>query len=129
MKNRVFTLVFAAVLTLFGAALVCAQDQSAAPAPAKAAPAKKHAMAGMSAVPPETISGTLSSVDASTKTVVVTAGGVPYNFTVTGATKITVGGSKAKLDALSGDTSKQASVTFLSEKKKGNIAKSIEVTE
>ena len=135
MKNRIFTLVFASALALLSAAVVMAQEQPAAPAQEQAAPAAKkaatHAKAGgmAAAVKPETISGTLSMVDASKKLVIVTVGGVPYDFTVTPGTKITVGGSKAKLDDLSSSTSKQASVTFLAEKRRGNLARSIEITQ
>jgi len=136
MKNRIFTLLIAAALVLMGAVAVMAQDQPAAAAPDQAAPAKagkmaKHAKSAAmaEAVKPETVSGTLTTVDASKMMVVVTAGGVPYDFVVSKGTKITVGGSKAKLDDLGSNTNKQASVTFMAERKKGNLARSIEVTQ
>ena len=132
MKDRMLTLVAVLAVVLFGAISgmaqdqPAAQDQSAAPAAAKAKP-KHHAMAAAAS---ESLSGTLSAVDADKKLVVVNASnGVPYDFMVSGATKITVGGSKAKLADLSSDTNKQATVTFMAEKKRGNIARSIEVTQ
>lgn len=132
MKDRVLTLVAVLAVVLFGAISgmaqdqPAAQDQAAAPAASKAKP-KHHAMAAAAS---ETLSGTLSAVDADKKLVVVNgSNGVPYDFMASGATKITVGGSKAKLADLSGDTGKQATVTFMAEKKKGNIARSIEVSQ
>ena len=125
MKNKVLTLVTMFVLLLFGAILTAAQDQPAAQgqsAPASAEkPAKAHHAAASKA---EKMSGTVSSVDAAKHLVVVSGSdGVPYNFTVSKGTKITSGGSKAKLDDLQG---KQVSVSFVDMKKKGNMAKSIE---
>jgi hypothetical protein len=132
MKEKTLTLVAALALVLFGAISgmaqdqPAAQDQSAAPA-ASAAKPKHHAMAAAAS---ETLSGTISAVDTDKKIVVVSgSNGVPYDFMVTGGTKITVGGSKAKLADLSGDTSKQATVTFMAEKKRGNMARSIEITQ
>ena len=129
MKKTVFALVMGTALVLIGTVALMAQDQAApAAAPAKAKKAAKAAPMA-EAAKAETISGTLSLVDASSMLVVVTAGGVPYDFTVTKGTKITVGGSKAKLGDLASNTNKQASVTFMAERKRGNPAKSIEVTE
>lgn len=132
MKDRVLTLMAVLAVVLFGAISgmaqdqPAAQDQSAAPA-ASTTKAKHHAMAAAAS---ESVSGTLTTVDADKKLVVVNASnGVPYDFTASGATKITVGGTKAKLADLSGDTGKQATVTFMAEKKKGNIARSIEVSQ
>lgn len=135
MKHRMLTLVAVVALVLFGAISgmatdqPAAQDQPAAPAAGdKAAkPMKHHAMAAAAS---ETLSGTLTAVDADKKLVVVnSSSGIPYDFMVSGATQIKVGGTKAKLADLSGATSKQATVTFMAEKKKGNIARSIEVTQ
>jgi hypothetical protein len=135
MKEKMLTLVAALTLVLFGAISgmaqdqPAAQDQSAAPAAGDQGtkPAKHHAMAMAAS---ETLSGTITTVDADKKIVVVSgSNGVPYDFMVSGATRIKVGGSKAKLADLSGDTSKQATVTFMAEKKRGNIARSIEVTQ
>jgi hypothetical protein len=129
MRKQMLTWLTVLLFVLLGAVSLAAQDQQAAPAesakPEKMAMPAKHAM--MAA--PETLSGTISMVDADKKIVVVTGSdGVPYDFMVSKATKIMVGGNKAMLNDLSGQTSKQASVTFMAEKRKGNIAKSIEVT-
>jgi len=98
--------------------------QEAATKPETPAAAKPKA----AAVKPEMLSGTLQSVAADKKLVVVTgASGIPFNFKVTGATKIKVGGTKAKLADLSSATGKSVSVKFLAEKKAGNIAQSIDV--
>lgn len=132
MKDKLLTLMAVLAIVLFGAISVLAQDQPAAQDQSAATTASKpkpkhHAMAAAAS---ETLSGTLSAVDADKKVVVVNgSNGVPYDFTVSGATKITVGGSKAKLADLSGNTNKQATVTFMAEKKRGNIARSIEVTQ
>jgi hypothetical protein len=123
MKKVLFLLVSTLVLTYVGISLTLAQEaEKKAEAPAAAEQPKAPA------VKPETLSGTLQSVVADQKLVVVTAAsGVPFNFKVTGATKIKCGGSKGKLADLSGATGKSVSVKFLPEKKAGNIAVSIEV--
>lgn len=133
MKNKVLTLVAVLAVVLFGAISgvtqdqPAAQDQSAATTSKAQAKPKHHAMEAASR---ETLSGTLDAVDADKKLVVVKgSNGVPYDFTVSGATRITVGGSKAKLADLSSATNKQATVTFMAEKKRGNLARSIEVTQ
>jgi len=131
MNNKVLALVVASILTVFSAISMMANGQpagmpqdQAAPAASEAKPAKA---APMKAAAAETLSGTIASVDAEKKLVVVTgSNGVPYNFTVSGSTKITVGGSKAKLSDL--QTGKQASVSFVPAKKRGNLAKSIDVS-
>jgi len=133
MKNRISLLLTALVLVLLGAMTTMAQDQPAAQSQESSAPAtttaKKHAKAGASyAVKPETLSGTISSVDADKHLVVVSSSdGIPYDFMVGKGTKITAGGSKAKLSDL--QNGKQVSVSFVAEKKKGNLARSIEVTQ
>ncbi len=133
MKEKMFTLLAVCALLIFGAISAVAQDAPAAQDQSAAAPAaapkaaKHHAMAAAAS---EELSGTLTTVDADKKLVVVNgSNGVPYDFTVSGATKITVGGSKAKLADLSGATSKQATVKFMAEKKRGNMARSIEITQ
>ena len=132
MKNRISVLLTALVLILFGAMTVMAQDQPAAQSQESSAPAtttKKHTKTGASyAAKAETLSGTISSVDADKHLVVVNSSdGVPYDFNVGKGTKITSGGSKAKLADL--QSGKQVSVSFMAERKKGNMARSIEVTQ
>lgn len=131
MKIKVLTIVTMLMFLLVGAIWVAAQDPPAAQdqaAPAQsstsengAKPAKAHHMAAVKA---ESMSGTVSSVDESKHLLVVNGSdGVPYNFTVSKGTKITSGGSKAKLGDLQG---KQVSVSFIDMKKKGDWAKSVE---
>jgi hypothetical protein len=115
MKKVLFLLVATIMLTYAGISL--ALPQEAAPEKPKAAAMKC-----------ETLSGTLQMVAVDKKMLVVAGSkGVPYCFKVTGATKIKVGGSKAKLADLSGATGKSVSVKFMSEKRAGNLAQSIEV--
>jgi hypothetical protein len=123
MKKKVLMFVTLLALALFGAILAAAQDQPAAPdqaAPAAAAkPAKMHHMAAAA----ETLSGTVSSVDADKHVLVVSGSdGVPYNFMFNKGTKIMSGGSKAAVADLQG---KQVSVSFVDMKKKGDWAKSV----
>jgi hypothetical protein len=130
MKNRISALLTALVLLLgLSAMIVMAQDQPAQDSSAPAASSTKAAKGGASAAAkPESLSGTISSVDADKNLVVVSSSdGIPYNFVVSKGTKITAGGSKAKLSDL--QSGKQASVSFVAEKKRGNLAKSIEVTQ
>jgi glucose/arabinose dehydrogenase len=126
-------LLFVMVLTMgafLGISVLEAQD-SAQEAPAKASGATtktKTARHHMAAVPSESISGTLSMVDADKHLVVVTdSNGIPFDLKVTGRTRIMVDGKRAKLVDLSSATSKQATVKYRSEKQAGDIASSIEV--
>lgn len=78
---------------------------------------------------PETIEGNISMVVVDQKLVVVTSSdGVPYNFVVTKRTKVQIGGTPSSFDDLTGQTHKQASVTFVP-RRNGNIAQSISVSE
>ncbi len=120
MKKALFLVVVSLLLSHVGISLAQEAEKKAETPAAE----KPKAAAAKS----ETISGSLQAVDADKKLVIVTAaGGIPYSFKVTGATKITVGGSKAKLADLSSVTGKAASVKFRPEKRAGNIAQTIEV--
>ncbi len=120
MKKTLFLLVACLILSYAGTLSALAQEAKEAPV----APEK----AKVAAVKPETLAGTLQIVVVDKKLLVVaSSSGVPYDFTVTGATKITLGGNKAKLADLAGATGKSVSVKFLPEKKAGNIARSVEV--
>jgi len=100
--------------------------QEAAPAEKKAAPAEKPKAEFAKA---ETISGTLQTVVADKKIVILTdSAGTPFNFKVTGATRIKVAGKKAKLDDLASQTSKTAAVKFLPTRS-GNVAQTIEISQ
>jgi len=122
MKKALFLLVACLILSYAGTLPALAQEAQTKEAPA--APEK----AKMAAVKPETLAGTLQTVVVDKKLLVVTSSnGIPYDFTVTGATKILVAGKKAKLADLAGATGKSVSVKFLPEKKAGDIAQSVEV--
>ncbi len=125
MKKTLLSLLVLLTLTLFGIGTALAQEaEQGKEAPAKEEAAKPKA----AAVKAETLSGTLQSVAADQKLVVVAdSSGVTFNFKVTGATRIKVGGQKAKLADLSGQTGKSVSVKFLPQRKMGNIAQTIEV--
>jgi hypothetical protein len=102
-------------------------------APAKEAPAEKKEAAAerpkAEFAKPETISGTLQMVVADKKILVLTdSSGTPFNFKVTGATRIKVAGKKAKLDELSSQTNKAASIKFLPTRS-GNVAQTVEISQ
>lgn len=122
MKRTLFLLVACLILSYAGTLSALAQE--AKTKEAAAAPEKPK----VAAVKPETLAGTLQMVVVDKKLLVVaSSSGVPYDFTVTNTTKITVGGNKAKLADLAAATGKSVSVKFLPEKKAGDIAQSVEV--
>jgi hypothetical protein len=119
MKKALISLLALVLLVFAGGLWAVAQEEApAGEATEKAEVAK-----------PETISGTISMVDTQKKLVVLAgSGGVPFNFKVTGATRIKVAGKRAKLADLAGQTNKSASVKFLP-LRSGNLTQSIEVSE
>ena len=127
MKKTLFWLLGVLLVTFVIILPAVAQEAAPSkeqPAEEKAAPAEKPKA---EAVKPETISGTLQMVVADKKLVVLTdSSGIPFDFKVSGATRVKVGGKKAKLDDLAAQTSKSASVKFLP-LRTGNVAQSIEV--
>ena len=63
------------------------------------------------------------------KMVVVTAdGGVPYDFTVTGKTRIEIGGTRSTFNDLAAQVQKQVTVTFIA-RPHGDVAQSIAVSD
>ena len=77
---------------------------------------------------PETLTGSIVSVDSAKKLVVIKGSdGVPYDAIVNKSTRIESGGKKVSLDELQSDTGKQVSVRILPERT-GNVAQSIQVT-
>ena len=119
MKKRIFPLLAVMLLAFWGGPCVVAQEE---------APAGKPEVKD-EAVKPETLSGTISMVLTEQKLVVVVSSAkVPYNFKVTGGTRIKIGGKKARLADLAAQTSKTALVKFLP-LRSGNVARSIEVSE
>lgn len=136
MKKRILSLLSILVFVLVGASWVVAQE---AEKPAESSAGEKTAAAGKKAksekgasyasAATEELSGTITMVDADKKLVVVKdSSGTPFNFKVTGATRIQVAGAKAKLADLVTQTNKQASVKFASLRRGGDVAKSIEVS-
>jgi len=102
-------------------------------APAKEAPAEKKEAAAEKPkaefAKAETISGTLQMVVADKKILVLAdSSGTPFNFKVTGATRIKVAGKKAKLDELASQTNKAASIKFLPTRS-GNVAQTVEISQ
>jgi len=118
---------FLAILTVFilGLSWAYAQEAKEKEKPAAAAAGEKEAKAP--AVKAQTLSGTLSSVSADQKLLVVMGtGGVTYNFKVGGATRVKVGGQKAKVADLGAQSGKSVTIKFLP-LRTGNSAQSIEV--
>lgn len=125
MKRTLGSLLVLFILTLFSIGIALAQE--AKPGKAEGAKAEAAEKPKAEAVAPETISGTIQSVVTEKKLVILTAAnGIPFNFKVTGSTRIKVGGKKAKLDELAGQTSKSAAVKFLP-LRSGNVAQTIDV--
>jgi ABC-type amino acid transport substrate-binding protein len=126
MKKLLFLILSGLVLSFVAVSSTLAQEvekPEEAPAAKKAAAEKPKAELGEA----ETISGTLRMVAADKKIVVLTdSAGTPFNFKVTGVTRIKVAGKKAKLDELASQTNKTASVKFLPTRS-GNVAQSIEI--
>jgi hypothetical protein len=129
MKKALLLLLAVLVLMFVGISFSLAQEAAKpteAAAGAKAAPAEQPKV---ETAKPETISGTIQMVVAEKKCIIIAdSKGIPYNFKVTGATRIKVAGKKAKLDELGAHTNKSASVKFLP-LHAGNIAQCIEVSE
>ena len=123
MKKLILAVLTLVILGVVAVAPLAAQEQ---PSSEAAKPEKAAKKAGGWSMKAETLSGPISLVDKEKKLVIVDAGGIPYDFKVSGGTKIKVGGKKAKLDDL--QTGKQASVSFVA-MRTGNAAKSIEVSE
>ena len=119
--KKVSLLLSVSLVLLFGATLASAQTLKGSAGESGAAARDWNSFQ------PETLSGNLSMINVDQNLVVLTSGGVPYNFKVTKATKIQVGGSKATFDDLVSQTQKEASVTFVA-RPTGNDAKSITVT-
>src|SRR5574340_97367 len=113
MKKTLLSVLILALFAFLGVASLAAQEaeKPAAEAAPKATTAKK-AMANWSK--PETLSGSIVLVKADDKLVVVSSSaGIPYDFKVSGGTKIKVGDKAGKLDDLAGATGKQATVNYV----------------
>lgn len=78
----------------------------------------------------QSVSGSISMVDADKKLVVITdSNGVPFDFKVTKGTRIEVNGKKSTLSDLAQQTNKQASVKYRDGLEHGLLAQSIQVSE
>lgn len=139
MRKTVLTLTILSLLAFLGGASLFAQ-QAAGTAPNATAHAAHHAMHHAAhhhhAANPEakyqmgvhTASGTLSTVDANGKLLVVTASdGTPFDFVVTRATHIMVNGQKSTLASLSGQANQQVTVKFRDHLQRGLVAQSVQV--
>lgn len=74
----------------------------------------------------ETIRGSLMAIVKEQRLIVLKGdGGVPYNFKVTSATKIHIGGKKAGFEDLDVVTNASVSVTFVPTRQ-GNVAREIQ---
>lgn len=113
-----------------------ASSSTTAPATEHHAHAKTHHMkkaAGTNytakyAAGVQDLSGTLASVDAGQKVLVVTdSNGTPFDIKVTRATKIQMNGKKGTLDELSGSANQQVSVKYRDHLNAGLVAQSIDV--
>jgi len=90
--------------------------------------AKKEAAVAGALGPAETLSGSIMMVDAEKKILIVKSdAGVPYNFVITPATRITAEKQRLKLADLSSRVNERVSVRFVPTRR-GNIARSVEVT-
>lgn len=143
MRKFVLSVMVLSLLALLGGASLfaksAAQDASPAQAPANTAKASKtshhHAkkagaenLTAKYAAGVQSLSGTISMVEAQQKVVVVTdSNGTPFNIMVGKGTKIEVSGKKGTLDDLSSQTSQQVSVKYRDRLDKGLTAVSIEV--
>lgn len=110
--------VTASILAGAAAALVCALPAVAADKPV--------ATQERGVWPAETISGTIGTVEASQKIVVVRSAKVPFDMVVTPRTRITAGDHKITLEDLSKYQNKNVSVRFIPEGR-GDIAQSIQI--
>ena len=119
LKSTSSMLVAVLLSTGAGMATVIKEPDSPKTAPAATAPYKTMGQT-------ETIRGSLMALVKEQRLVILKGdGGVPYNFKVTPATKIEVGGKKAGFEDLSTMTNASISVTFVPTRQ-GNIAKKIQ---
>jgi hypothetical protein len=117
-------------LILLGAALMLLSAVPAAAATKPAAvPAKAVAGKRANAWPPETLSGTITSVDPHEKVVVVKGpDGVPFDMVVIRKTQIRSGDQKLTIADLAQYQNKSASVRFVPERR-GDVAESVQITQ
>lgn len=125
MKKIAFLLIVPCAL-LLGILPASAQEKTTTPTSTREPSASTAAM--WNNFQPETLSGTVSMIEPSEKSVFVTgSSGVSYKFLVTRKTKIEIGGTASSFEDLVSQTQKQITVTFVA-RPSGNFAKSITIS-
>src|SRR5450432_1145288 len=121
MRITILSLLIAALLPTWGG-MAATIKEPATPKAAQASAAPDQALG-----PAETIRGSLMALVKEQRLIVLKAdGGVPYNFKVTPATKIEIGGKKAGFEDLGTIADANISVTFIP-MRLGNVARKIQV--
>ena len=116
MKKSVLLLILPVAL-LLGVQMAMARQKSVSPAEANWDNFK-----------PETLSGTISMVEPSAKTVFVTGSdNISYKFLITNKTKIEIGGTRSPLHELASQIQKPVSITFVA-RADGNFARDISIS-
>jgi hypothetical protein len=120
------------MIALLAFAPLMAQKPDAGNAPdpqEKAVSATEMAGLGERLGPPETLAGTILSVNPEEKLVVVKAAhGVPFNFIVRTSTRMQAGAQRLNLADLATRINSSASVRFVPTRR-GNVARSIDISE
>ena len=125
MKRRFMEALGAAACSLLLTYPLAAADQGR---PKSSEKATHTAQSHPSAWPPETLSGTIMTVDPAQHLVIIRgADGVPYDMVVHRSTRIESGSQKLTLDQLTSDTNKNVSVRFVPERS-GDVARTIQIT-
>lgn len=123
MRKAILSMLIVALFpTCAGMAATIKEPVAPKPAPAPAAPYKATGQV-------ETIRGSLMALLKEQRLIVLKGeGGVPYNFQVTPATKIEIGGKKAGFEELDTVVTSNISVTFVP-MRQGNLARKIQVLQ
>ena len=132
MKNDYkFVFVLLASFLVTGLTLGNAQEASAQTsekAHAHSTRTMSSGKAGHALADAESLGGTVSMIGNAGEMLTLTgSNGVPYDFKVTGHTRIKIAGNPAKFDDLKGQMNKQAAIEFVP-MSDGNIAKTVNVS-
>jgi hypothetical protein len=124
MKRKFFKVLGAVASTLLLAFPLAAADQARPKSVEKTTHvAQSHPIAW----PPETLSGTIATIDPAQHLVIIKgSGGVPYDMVVRRSTRIESGSQRLTLDQLQSDINKNVSVRFVPERS-GDIARTIQI--
>jgi hypothetical protein len=121
MRKTILSLLIAGLLPTCGSMTATIKEPDAP----KAAPAS--AATDQALGPAETIRGSLMTLVKEQRLIVLKGnGGVPYNFKVTPATKIEIGGKKAGFEDLGAMADANILVTFVP-MRNGNVARKVQV--